>query len=700
MLLRYILLTLLAMSWQLVLLGQSYSITDLGSSSWSYSEAHGVNGLGNVVGEYEDTNFFYVSAFLYSKGSITDLGSLAGQPYAVAYAVNGTNQIVGESNAHLDTHAFLYENGKMSDLGTLTPFGGSGYSSAHAINQSGVIAGESSLALASTIHAVLFSAGTITDLGALGGDYSAAYGINNSEVIVGESDVVDPTSGTTNVHAFIYTNGISPGLVDLGALGGNYSSAKGINDSATTVGEAETIVGGTTVLHAFSYNGQMMDLGTLGGSTSSASAINNAGLIVGYATDSNEVANAFLYDGHTMINLLNLLPPNSGWTNLASADGINDSGQIIGSGYLADGEFQGYLLTLNSALTVTITNPAPNAVFQAPATVAIGATVSDSSGTVTNVEFLVNGSVLANITAPPYTTTEANLSAGLYTLTAIASDNRGLIASNSVTITVTNLTSDLPPTVTITNPTPNSTFQAPATMVVEATASDPDGSVTNVEFRLNGGLITNVVAAPYSMTLSNLSAGNYTITATASDNAGLTATNAIAVVVTDVPPTVAITNPAPNSVFAAPATLTLSASASDADGSITNVLFLLNGSAVGSAVADPYSVSLSGLSAGTYTLTAIASDNAGLMSTNSIGMTVSNGSPIQVLIVAPGFQGNSFSFSFATQTGYTYAAQFATPLMATNNWFTFTNVTGDGSVVRVTDQSLTNAQRYYRVVAH
>jgi probable HAF family extracellular repeat protein len=509
---RAILSALVGLSLPITTIAQTYTITNLGSPSWSYSEAHGLNGTGEVVGEYEPTNMFNVLAFLFSNGTTADLGTLPGSPYAAAYAINDSNQITGESNSHFDTHAFLYQNGKMTDLGTLTPLGGGGYSSGHAINRAGQVAGETSLTLASTIHAALFDGGSIEDLGALGGDYSAANAINNFGIMVGESDIVQ--QGVTNVHAFIYTNVSGGSMVDLGTLGGNYSSAKAVNDSGTVVGEAETIIGGTTMLHAFSYrNGLMNDLGTFGGSSSSASAINTAGLIVGYATDSNEVANAFLYDGSKMINLITLLPSDSRWTNLASADGINDAGQIIGSGYLADGEFQGYLLTPN--LTVAITGPAANASFLAPATVDITASVSDASG----------------------------------------------------------------------------------------------GVVTNVQFRVDGGLIGNVTAAPYAVSASNLIAGNYTFTATATDDAGLTATSSVNVVVTD--------------------------------GSIT-----------------------------------------------------------PVLIVAPSFQANSFSFSFATQIGHTYSAQFATPLLPTNNWLTLTNVAGNGSVVRVIDTPLTNTQRSYRVLAH
>ena len=323
---------------------QTYSITDLGSNSWSYSEAHGINGVGSVVGEYESTTVFYVLAFLYDGGAISELGHLGGTPYAVAYGINDNNKVVGESGTANTTHAFVYSNGTMTDLGTL---GGnnnpSSYSSAHAINRAGAIVGASSVSFnqAGTIHAVLYSGTAKTDLGALDGDYSSANAINNLNVIVGESDVI--IQGTTNVHALVYTNGA---LHDLGTLGGGYSSAKGINDSGLIIGEAETVLGGVTNLHAFLYrNGSMSDLGTLGGSSSSASAINSSGQVVGYATDTSEVSNAFLYDGSRMLNLSNFIPSGSGWTNLTSADALNDVGQIAGSGYLADGSFHAFLLT-------------------------------------------------------------------------------------------------------------------------------------------------------------------------------------------------------------------------------------------------------------------------------------------------------------------------------------------------------------------
>jgi len=85
--------------------------------------------------------------------------------------------------------------------------------------------------------------------------------------------------------------------------------------------------------------------------------------------------------------------------------------------------------------TVVITNPLAGAVFAAPASVDIHAAATGSSA-VTNVQFLVNSVVLANVSTPPFSAVAANLAAGNYTLTAIALDNNDLSATNSIAISV------------------------------------------------------------------------------------------------------------------------------------------------------------------------------------------------------------------------------------------------------------------------
>jgi probable HAF family extracellular repeat protein len=320
---------------------QSYTVVDLGTpggftiSSGTYSEAHGINQSGSVAGEWAP-NASSQRAFLSAGGTNTDIGFPAGTQFAMAYALNAANAVVGEGyNFVGSTYAFLYTNGVMTDLTPVIPSVSFPYSIAHAVNDTGRVAGESFVS-ASAIHAVIFQGNhAISDLGVLtNGDYSAAFGINNSNVIVGESTV---SSG--GVYAFVYSNST---MTSLGSLGGNYSAAFAINDAGQIAGESDNSSGETRAfLH---QNGAMMDLGTLGGLNSSAAAINHAGLVVGYALTTNGDSHAFLFNGATMLDLNNLIS-HAVCTNLASANGINDAGQIAGSGYTPDGVLHAFVLT-------------------------------------------------------------------------------------------------------------------------------------------------------------------------------------------------------------------------------------------------------------------------------------------------------------------------------------------------------------------
>jgi plastocyanin len=108
---------------------------------------------------------------------------------------------------------------------------------------------------------------------------------------------------------------------------------------------------------------------------------------------------------------------------------------------------------------------------------------------------------------------------------------------------------NVPPTVTVTNPPNGSVLSAPATIALAATASDSDGSVTNVQFFQGTASLANVTSSPYSVVVNNLAAGDNTFSAVATDNGGLRATNAIVVhVVTPVPVVLsAVQRPSPTS---------------------------------------------------------------------------------------------------------------------------------------------------------
>lgn len=82
-------------------------------------------------------------------------------------------------------------------------------------------------------------------------------------------------------------------------------------------------------------------------------------------------------------------------------------------------------------------------------------------------------------------------------------------------------------------------------------------------------------------------------------------------------PSVALSAPAAGASFSVGSTITVSADASDSDGSIAKVEFFRGGTSLGSDTSAPYSVAWSGAAAGSYTLTAIATDNAGATTTSA-----------------------------------------------------------------------------------
>jgi regulation of enolase protein 1 (concanavalin A-like superfamily) len=94
---------------------------------------------------------------------------------------------------------------------------------------------------------------------------------------------------------------------------------------------------------------------------------------------------------------------------------------------------------------------------------------------------------------------------------------------------------------------------------------------------------------------------------------------------TNTPPAVSLMSPASDAIFGRSSTITMSASASDVDGSISRVDFYAGSTFLGSDTSSPYTISWLNVAPGTYTLTAAAHDNAGA-TTTSAARTISVGS--------------------------------------------------------------------------
>jgi plastocyanin len=199
--------------------------------------------------------------------------------------------------------------------------------------------------------------------------------------------------------------------------------------------------------------------------------------------------------------------------------------------------------------------------------------------------------------------------------------------------------------------------------------------------------------SPHSFTNTFTSAGTFPYHCTIHGSFGMKGT--ILVASPNVPPTVSITNPVSGTVFAAPANVTIQASASDTDGTVTNVQFLIGSSVLTNTTTAPFSTVTNNLAAGSYTLSAIASDNSGATATNAV--TISVVTPVPVLLSAPKqLPPANFHFSYTANVGLRYIVQRSTNLLSPN-WTTLvTNMAGSGSI-NFTDLNASFNPGFYRV---
>jgi uncharacterized repeat protein (TIGR02543 family) len=88
-------------------------------------------------------------------------------------------------------------------------------------------------------------------------------------------------------------------------------------------------------------------------------------------------------------------------------------------------------------------------------------------------------------------------------------------------------------------------------------------------------------------------------------------TGLVVVAQMNLPPSVRIASPANDATFTDPASFTIVADASDADGNVASVQFFVNGASAGVSQGPTFSGEVSGLTAGNYALSAVATDDRG-----------------------------------------------------------------------------------------
>ena len=345
----------------------------------------------------------------------------------------------------------------------------------------------------------------------------------------------------------------------------------------------------------------------------------------------------------------------------------------------------------SAPVTIIITNPVPlcyvfsptnNSTLFGPTNLAIYARAIEIGGTVASVQFFANSLNLGNVplsqqtvftnitTEPLFPLIWSNAPPGKYALKVVAMDTLGASTTSSVVnVTIVSNPPPVRPSVAIYSPTNGAKFVMPANVNIYASAVENNpGTVATVQFfanSLNLGVVSNSIpmtssntsSGPFfSLTWSNVPAGNYYLKAVATDAAGLTSTSSlvnISVISNTLPPIVpfivSLTYPTNGQTFAAPTNITMRALVTDSN-AVTAVQFFAGTNSLGIASNLPLGAPINATSgiplyltwsnapAGSYALTAVATDSAGNTSASSVvNIVVSNLPPVppSVAIYSP-----------------------------------------------------------------
>ncbi len=290
----------------------------------------------------------------------------------------------------------------------------------------------------------------------------------------------------------------------------------------------------------------------------------------------------------------------------------------------------------NGPPTASISAPANGAVFLTTDTIRVAVDAADDAG-VAKVELVVDDAVTQTKGSGPFEFS-LTLGVGAHTIRAVATDALGLSGSSGA-ITVTVRAPNQRPAVSITTPMTGATFTAPASLTIEANATD-DVGVDRVEFFVDGVLAGTDRTPGYSLARV-FAAGNHQITAVAYDGEGLSAVSApVAIQVSHPPPSapvVEIVYPLQGQYleYATNRLTTLAARAGDADGTVATVEFFEGTNSLGLASHVPADTNILVLNSetafpantldyllaramaeGRHTIVARATDNAGNVATS------------------------------------------------------------------------------------
>jgi N-acetylneuraminic acid mutarotase len=348
-------------------------------------------------------------------------------------------------------------------------------------------------------------------------------------------------------------------------------------------------------------------------------------------------------------------------------------------------------ITIIGPPVVSLTSPTDGATIPSGNPIAIAATATPAAGAaISQVRFYDGAVLLHTDTDNPYQYNWTGAALGAHTLTARVTDNYGT-SSTSAPVAITVLNS--PPNTSILAPSDGVVIAASLPVTVSATASDPDGSVTQVAFYDGPTLLGVTNSAPYQINWANVPPGLRMLTTRATDNLGKMSTSAPVTITANSLPSVAVTSPQATSKYVPTELIPLSANASDSDGTVQEVEFFVNGGLVGSSATPPYTNIWGPLPLGIHNLTSVATDNHGMKQTSA---------PVVIEAVLKPKIKSAYTNSMAWihlsegETNRQYRIDYSTNM---TTWLPLqTNVTTDGKFSISDGPNPPGSRRFYRAI--
>ncbi|MFM9078868.1 MAG: beta strand repeat-containing protein, partial [Opitutaceae bacterium] len=323
------------------------------------------------------------------------------------------------------------------------------------------------------------------------------------------------------------------------------------------------------------------------------------------------------------------------------------------------------IVTVSAVRVLSLVAPATGTSVPQGSSFFLRSTASMSDAVVGSVEFFVNGVSAGSVTRAPYNLAHTTaLAPGTYNVFARATLTDGVTTVDSVTNALNVVTATgTAPTVSLTAPSSGSFAAVSSSVTLSAIAADADGFIPTtapggVTFYVDGDPVGSDLVAPYSFAWSPSVAKTYSIRALAIDDKGnQTLSNAVTVTAVAAMPTVSLSAPANNATGSVGSAVTLTASATASTGAtVAGVTFFQNGTQIGAEVTTaPYTASFTPATAGSYALTASVRDSATVTATSSsVNYTATSAQPT-VAVTAP-TAGSTITVNTATTVTATATA--------------------------------------------